>query len=131
MPKVLLHMLQMQLEPSLAQYEQEAVVESLMATLPSASIWQMLCMHCAFIGRIVGAGMQACAAAGQLEEARSLLQAMKAAGFDPDVRAFNILLKGCSLEGSSAMQHVPAILDAMQAAGARPVQRSFQMNECS
>ena len=63
------------------------------------------------------AGMQACAAAGQLEEARSLLQAMKAAGFDPDVRAFNILLKGCSLEGSSAMQQVPAILEAMEAAG--------------
>ncbi len=75
-----------------------------------------------------GTGMQACAAAGQFKEARSLLEAMKAAGFDPDVRAFNILLKGCSLEGSSGLDHVSAILEAMEAAG---VQRGICLRQDS
>ena len=38
--------------------------------------------------------MMACTGVGRMEEARGLLEDMRQAGFRPDVRAYNILLKG-------------------------------------
>ncbi|KAK9865371.1 hypothetical protein WJX84_012366 [Apatococcus fuscideae] len=63
------------------------------------------------------AGMQACTASGRLGQARGLLDAMSAAGYPPDARAYNIILKGCSMGGTAGMDLVPAILASMQAAG--------------
>ncbi|KAK9868727.1 hypothetical protein WJX84_006572 [Apatococcus fuscideae] len=63
------------------------------------------------------AGMHACTMTDRLEEARGLLDTMAAAGHPPDVRAFNILLKGCSLEGASGLDLMAAVLDTMEKAG--------------
>ena len=57
----------------------------------------------------------------RLEEARGLLDTMAAAGHPPDVRAFNILLKGCSLEGASGLDLMAAVLDTMEKAGEAPL----------
>lgn len=45
------------------------------------------------------AGINACVGVGQLGEARALLPTMRGAGMPPDLRAYNMLLKGASRGG--------------------------------
>lgn len=48
------------------------------------------------------AGINACVGVGGLAEARALLSAMRAQGMPPDLRAYNMLLKGASRGGDLA-----------------------------
>lgn len=64
------------------------------------------------------AGMNACIGVGQLQQARQLLSDMAAQGLRPDVKAFNILLKGHSKVGD--VQAIDSLLREMQQAGVEP-----------
>ena len=63
-------------------------------------------------------GMNACIGAGMLDEAHAVLQEMRAAGMRPDVRAFNVLLKGDARVGRVA--NLSALLEEMRHAQASP-----------
>ena len=63
-------------------------------------------------------GMNACISVGKLTEARQLLQDMKQRKIAPDIRVFNILLKGYSRRGG--VSAVPGILQEMTDAGLKP-----------
>jgi len=63
-------------------------------------------------------GMNACISVGKLTEARQLLQDMKQRNIAPDIRVFNILLKGYSRRGG--VSAVPGILQEMADAGLKP-----------
>ena len=67
---------------------------------------------------ILPAGMNACISVGQLDEARQLLQDMKQQKIVPDVRVFNILLKGYSRRGG--VSAISGILQEMTDAGLKP-----------
>ena len=71
-------------------------------------IW-LLCSH---------AGINACISVGKLTEARALLKDMQQQSISPDVRVFNILLKGYSRKGG--VSAVPGILQEMTDAGLKP-----------
>ena len=62
--------------------------------------------------------MNACISVGQLDEARQLLQDMKQQKIVPDVRVFNILLKGYSRRGG--VSAISGILQEMTDAGLKP-----------
>lgn len=57
-------------------------------------------------GAMVGAGMNACIGLGYVSEAAELLRDMQQSGLRPDVRAYNVLLKGYANQRN---------VDAMQA----------------
>jgi pentatricopeptide repeat protein len=59
------------------------------------------------------AGMNACVGVGRIEEATSILETMIDSGLRPDVRSYNILLKG--LAGSKDLEGMQRLLDDMRA----------------
>ena len=62
--------------------------------------------------------MMACTGVGRMEEARGLLEEMRRAGFRPDVRAYNILLKGHARErGMASLQE---LFEEIKRAGLSP-----------
>ena len=65
------------------------------------------------------AGMLACVGVGQLAQACSLLRDMQAAGFRPDIRAYNILLKGCA-QCPEEVSRIPELLEEARLVGLEP-----------
>lgn len=63
-------------------------------------------------------GLNACVTVGRLDEARALLSDMQAAGLEPDVRAYNILLKGAGNAGQLPL--LEELLRQMNTAGVAP-----------
>ena len=57
--------------------------------------------------------MNACVGVGRIEEATSILETMIDSGLRPDVRSYNILLKG--LAGSKDLEGMQRLLDDMRA----------------
>lgn len=53
-----------------------------------------------------------------MEEARSLLGGMRAAGYPPDIRIFNILLKGYAQ--SRGVDVISGLLESIRAEGLKP-----------
>ena len=58
------------------------------------------------------AGMNACVGMGRIEEASSILKGMQRSGLKPDVRAYNVLLKG--LAGAKDMEAMQWLLEDMR-----------------
>ena len=58
------------------------------------------------------AGMNACVGMGRIEEASSILEGMQRSGLRPDVRAYNVLLKG--LAGAKDMEAMQWLLEGMR-----------------
>lgn len=76
--------------------------------MQNPDVWS-LCSH---------AGINACISVGKLTEARTLLKNMQQQNIPPDIRVFNILLKGYSRKGG--VSAVPGILQEMTDAGLKP-----------
>ena len=60
----------------------------------------------------------ACSGAGKMQEARRLLDEMREVGFRPDVRAYNMLLKGHARQND--IDSLGDVVEDIQDAGLRP-----------
>jgi pentatricopeptide repeat protein len=78
-----------------------------------------LCMSCDG----ACAGMNACIAVGKIEEARDLLERMHSGGFNPDVRSYNILLKGYARIGDT--EGMQDLVMQMRGRGVEPSPTSY------
>lgn len=67
--------------------------------------------------------MLACTSVGKVDEAEALLDEMREAGFSPDIRAYNIVLRGHAKAGAAA--RLPQLLAEIEAAGLTPTARTY------